>query len=337
MATKREGISLAGFFQRFPDDAAAEEWFVAQRWPTGVTCAHCAGGNVSAVKNRRPQPYHCRDCRRYFSAKTNTVMHSSKLGYRTWLLAIYLLATNAKGCASTKLARDLDVQQKTAWHLAHRIRKAMAAADSAASDLFSGPVEVDEAYLGGVDKWRHANKRERVGGGAGGKTPVIGMVDQATNRVAAVVVDRATSDAATGFVKERVAAGAAVYTDGSGIYKWLGQLGYRHEAVDHASGEYVRDGVTTNAVESLWALSRRQYRGTHHWMSPKHLPRYVGELAARHNMRPLATMDRMAVIAGGMEGERLLYADLTAPLPEPDPPPEPVLAVQPRLGGVRWD
>ena len=310
MTSKREGLSLAGFFQRFPDDQTAEAWFIERRWPDGPECPQGASTNVATVASRKPMPYRFRGCRKHFSVTVGTIMQSTKLGLRTWLLAIYLLSTDAKGRSSTKLGRDLDVQQRTAWHLAHRIRKAMAAADSAASDTFAGPVQINEAYLGGLNRNRHASKRHDVGGGASGKAPVIGIVHLPTNRVAVLPVGRVTTNAASGMVKQRVAAGAAVHSDGSRVYQWLGVLGYRHEAVDHTASKYVRDDVSTNAVESFWALLRRGYCGTHHYMSPKHLDRYVGEFAARHNMRPLATLDRMALVAGGMEGQRLRYDKL---------------------------
>ena len=295
---------------------------MAWRWPNGPECPHCGGTNIATVKNRNPQPFRCRTCRKHFSVTTKTIMHATKLGLRTWLLAIYLLSTDAKGRSSTKLGRDLDVKQSTAWHLAHRIRKAMAAAGTA--DLFSGPVEVDELYVGGLNRNRHKSKRERLGGGSVGKTPVVGMVDRPTNRIALVPVDRVTTDAVTGVVKNRVAAGAAVHTDGSQVYLWLGRLRYQHEAVHHEFGEYVRGPVTTNAVESVWALFRRRVYGTHHSVSRAHLHRYTAEAVSWHNLRPLATVDRMALVAGGMEGVRLRYDDLTArPEPEPVPVGEP--------------
>ena len=137
----RKGITLAGLFAMFPDDETAEKWFIESRWPDGVRCALCDSENVS--KSTHPQmPFHCRDCRRQFSVKTNTVMRRSKLGYPKWVVAIYRMTTNLKGISSTKLSRDLGVTQKTAWHLAHRIREAW----DQMIERFGGEVEVDETY-----------------------------------------------------------------------------------------------------------------------------------------------------------------------------------------------
>ncbi len=133
----RIGMSLMECFQRFPDNATAEQWFVETRWPSGVQCPACASDNVQARPTRKPQPYRCRSCRTDFSAKTGTLMQGSNLGFQTWVIALYLLTTGLKGTSSMKLHRDLGVTQKTAWHLAQRGRgsgdqQARAARDFAA-------------------------------------------------------------------------------------------------------------------------------------------------------------------------------------------------------------
>ena len=123
--SERTGISLIELFEMFPDEATAEQWFINSRWPDGVCCAHCGSINVS--RSTHPvMPFHCRDCRKFFSAKTNSVMHSSKIGYRKWAIMVYLFVTGLKGTSSMKLHRDLGVSQKTAWHMAHRIRETYA-------------------------------------------------------------------------------------------------------------------------------------------------------------------------------------------------------------------
>ena len=142
-----------------------------------------------------------------------------------------------------------------------------------------------------------------------GKTPVAGVKDRSTNRVSAAVVPDTSGPTLRGFVGERAADGAMVYTDEHAAYRGLP---YPHEAVRHSVGEYVDGQAHTNGVESFWSMLKRGYYGTYHRMSAKHLDRYVSEFAGRHNIRSLGTMDQMAAVAQGMVGKRLRYADLVA-------------------------
>ena len=119
----RQGMSLIEIIKLFPDDAAAEAWFVKTRCPDGVTRPHCPSDNVLHVRSRKPQPYRCRACRKHFSVRTGTLMHGSNFGLQTWVLVFFLVATGINGTASMKLHRDLGVTQETAWHLARRIRE----------------------------------------------------------------------------------------------------------------------------------------------------------------------------------------------------------------------
>ena len=302
----RKGLSLRELAQRFPDDATAEQWFITRRWPDGVRCPYCGSDNVQTGTKHKSMPFRCRAkaCAKRFSVKTGTVMQSSKVGYQTWVFAMYLLTTNLKGISSMKLHRELGITQKSAWHLAHRLRDSFVSGGK----RMAGPVEVDEAYFGGRNANKHAHKKIQNATGTMGKTAVVGMKDRGTNQVQAAVVERTNQETLQAFVNARKEAGATVYTDEHGGYIGL----ENHEAVKHGVGEYVKDQAHTNGIESFWAMLKRGYVGTYHKMSVKHLDRYVNEFSGRHNTRPLDTIEQMGCIAQGLVGKRLKYEDLVA-------------------------
>lgn len=301
----RNGISLVEFMRRFPDDAAAEAWFEQTRWPDGIRCPRCDADRINENAKHPTMRHRCKACRKYFSFKTGTVMQDSKLGAHIWLLATYLLTTGLKGTSSMKLHRDLDLTQKSAWHLAHRIRESW----SKRHPPFAGPVEVDETYVGGKKKNMPLRKRRQLRSHeSGNKTVVAGVRDRATNRVSAAVVPGTDSETLQGFVMDRTTPETHVYTDEHPSYRGLPN----HGMVRHSIGEYVREQAHVNGVESFWSLLKRGYQGTYHQMSPEHLDRYVGEFAGRHNQRELDTIDQMAAITRGMEGKRLQYRELIA-------------------------
>ena len=307
----KTGMSLSAFFKRFPDDDTAEAWFAEHRWPDGPRCGHCSSGRVSVVKSRRPMPYRCKDCRRHFSVKTGTPMRDSNLGAQTWLLGIFLIVANPKGRSSVQLAADLGITQKSAWHLSHRVRKALA---DGTLPSFDGPVEVDETFIGGKAKNMHAaDRRRRIRGrGPVDKAPVVGVKDRATGKVSAQPTADTTAATLTGMVADTTLPGSTVFTDGDRGYDPLKEMGYLHAKVMHSVGEYVRGPVSTNGIENFWSGLKRCYIGTYHWWSDDHLHRYVDEHTFRYNNRSRHVIDRIRSTVDQMEGRSLSWHELTA-------------------------
>ena len=304
----RQGISIFELTERFPTETAAETWFERMRWGDHRYCPHCGNANSKETRDRKPMPYWCGDCRSYFSVRTGTPLQHSRLPLRKWIFAIYLYVTSLKGVSSLKLHRDLKVTQKTAWFMLHRLRKAWSVAGL---DTMSGPVEVDETFVGGKRKNMHASKRRKLAerGPMAGKSTVVGAKDRDTKRVRAEVMREVNRSTLRRFVAMVVDRHTTVYTDNHAGYDWVPNP---REVVAHSKGEYVRGDAHTNGIESFWSMFKRAHTGTYHVMSPKHMQRYVDEFAGRQSVRAWGTDAQMGDVVAGMVGKQLTYADLTS-------------------------
>ena len=179
----REGISLLDLMKMFPTEEAATKWFESILWEGERCCGKCGSLRIR-VASHKEMPYWCSDCRSYFSVRTGTPMARSNIPLQKWAIGIYLCLTSLKSVSSMKLHRDLDIGQKAAWFMLHRIREAWIGF-SDDDDKFSGPVEVDETYMGGKRSNMSNSKRkalEDTGRGAVGKTAVVGAKDRDSNQ-----------------------------------------------------------------------------------------------------------------------------------------------------------
>lgn len=279
--------TLTDLMIAFQDPQTAIDHFKAIRWSDGVFCPYC--GHEKAYTLSRKNMFRCADCRRNFSVTVGTIFEDTKLPLRIWFGAIWLITNHPKGIASTTLAKDLGITQKSAWFVLHRLRHA--ARTRSFNKPLTGVVEVDETYVGGKAINKHRG-RSGTKGGSSDKTPVMGAAERGGD-VVAVVLPQANKAHMHAFIRATIDPDAAMLvTDAHVAYQR--PMGYaRHEIVNHQQGEYKRGEAHTNTIESIWALLKRQIVGTHHWVSPKHLEKYVQEMTWRLNRRSMSPADRM--------------------------------------------
>jgi transposase-like protein len=299
-------ISTFQLFERFPDKESARVYLESRLWPNGVVCPVCKAGE--RITARKAGYYRCNACSEDFTVRTGTVMERSHIPLHKWLYAMYLLVTARKGISSMQLAKEIGVTQKSAWFMLHRLREACGGRNLT---KLKGIIEIDECFVGGLEGNKHENKKLHAGRGPVGKTAVLGMRERG-GRTQACVSQQMTYDEVHGSIHEAVEMGSTLYTDDHGIFENLDGLFYRHETINHTIGEYARGPVSTNSIESVWAVLKRGIMGVYHKVSVKHLGRYVDEFAFRLNEGnvKIHTLDRLDSFVDGMAGKRLTYAGL---------------------------
>src|SRR3984885_12381345 len=305
--------TLVDAVKYFSDEQVCIDEVAAMRWPDGeISCMGCGEiGNVLWLANQKR--YKCRGCKKQFSVKVGTIFHDSPLGLDKWMVAMWMLANCKNGVSSYEIARSIGITQKSAWHMMHRIRKAMT--DIGSEKLGgNGPVEIDETFVGGKVKNMHKSKRIKgLNFSAGnGKTIVMGMLERGGRVRAGVISDR-KSHTMRPALYGNVAAGAHIITDEHSTYPFIAQP-YVHEIINHIEG-YVRDHVHTNGIENFWSCLKRGPNGTYVSVERMHLDRYVNEQVFSFNLRPKHTdAARFKAVLKDVVGRRLTYAELTGRL-----------------------
>lgn len=305
----RSTISTFELFALFPDEDTARTYLEGRIWPNGPTCPECNSGE--RLTTRKGGFHRCNACKFDFTVRTGTIFGRSHIPLHKWVYAMYLLVTARKGISSMQLAKEIGVTQKSAWFMLCRLREACGGNDGI--NKLRGEVEIDECFVGGLEANKHEHKKRKAGRGAVGKVPVLGMRERG-GKTFAKVQERRNLDDIHGEIHGQIEVGTQLYTDDHMVFNGLDGLFYRHDTVNHAAGEFARGLISTNSIESVWAVLKRGLHGVYHNVSPKHLQRYLDEFTFRLNEGNVKnhSLERLASFVDRVTGKRITYREVTA-------------------------
>ena len=300
-------ISTFQLFKLFPDQEAARTYLESRLWPNGVRCPCCGLGE--RITTRKNGYYRCNQCKEDFTVRTGTIFERSHVPLHKWIYAMYLLVTSRKGISSIQLSKEIGITQKSAWFVLQRLREACG------NDLtvLRGVIEIDETFIGGKERNKHQSKKTKAGRGTVGKTAVVGMRERG-GRTKAMPIQGTDAENLQAKICANIEQGSTLHTDEHRGYSGINEKSFTHETINHSAGEYVRDNVSTNSIESVWAVLKRGLHGVYHHTSKKHLGRYVDEFTFRLNDGNVKrhTLNRLDSFVDATAGRRITYKELIA-------------------------
>jgi len=298
--------NLIELTQAFDTEDKALEHLKEIRWQGKPYCPHCGHKKVYEFKDGKL--YKCAKCRKKFTPKVGTIFSDSKIPLTKWFISIYFITSHKKGISSLQLSKDIGVTQKTAWFILHRLRHATNT--KSFNEPLKNTVEVDETYIGGKEKNKHANKKTEntQGRSTKTKTPVLGIVER-DGKIRAFKIDDVQTKTITNKVIENVVLGSRIMSDEYKPYKKLNKM-YKHDFIAHSEFQYVKnDDVHTNTIEGFFSLFKRSILGIYHSISPKHIEGYLSESTFRYNTIEETEESRFDLLLSNCNG-RITYEEL---------------------------
>ncbi|MDR3695653.1 IS1595 family transposase [Mucilaginibacter sp.] len=300
------------FRKDYPNDDVCLDMIFKLRYAVQPCCPCCNQATTfKRIAGRRAYQCSDKDCQYQLYPTAGTIFEKTKISLRIWFAAMYLCTAHKKGVSSLQLSRDLNITQKTAWFLLHRIREMLANNEA---EQLDGTVEINETYVGGATKNKSNKKRAELratGGQYFSKTSVVAMVGRESGQVKTKVLQANSvkySDVLP-FIQANVSESSLIITDSSTMYGSL-KHSYNHEVVNHVNKEYVRGAMHTNTIEGFFSQLKGGIVGIYHYVSPKHLQVYCNEFGFRYNTRKKTDVVRFEDAFKKCNNVRLTYAGL---------------------------
>ncbi len=303
--------SIHELMREYNTEEKCEDWFIMHRWHGQIVCPFCGNKDGEKTicrlsKGAEKGSFLCRHCLKKFSVRNNSFMGKSRIPYSKWMMAIYFVVNHKRGISSLQLARNIDVNPRTAWFMIQRIMNIVNSDDA----ILSGTVEMDEVYLGGKESNKHPNRKtQNQNKMDGDKMSVLGMLERG-GKIVLRQYEGKQYKHLSHIIENHISSDATVYTDESPLYKG-GINGREHDTVNHNQGVYGRGKITTNRIEGMFSQLKRMILGTHVFVTRGHFKQYADMFSFRMDTRELTEFQRLALLLAQMNGSRVMWNDIS--------------------------